>query len=208
MSSDDMRMPKNSCTPVNRYTTKPVKSKRIHWATLHVLNHNALLSTTPSSISSSSSMPSRTTASASTVAIAKFGPKSKLFGPLQSGVQTVGAGQSFRLLCALTYANQDDRIEWTFVARPTGTEKSLAIALGAQTQLEIVNATQHQHDGVYNCSTSTDSQVCQKITLFFPLNYYVYVFKMVWIELLFHEFASAREYKDTFCSSASCLFSV
>lgn len=153
---------KNRCTAMNKYSTKPAKSKRSHWSILHVLNDFDKLSSI--------------TAATSTASIAsKQNERPKLLDPLQSSSITIIQGQHLRLLCALTFttatmvddAAPRDIIKWTFTSRQT----SIPVALeNIVNQVDIVNATQQLHDGVYNCSTSTDSQVGYFIWFFFHVN--------------------------------------
>lgn len=143
---------------MNKYSTKPAKSKRSHWSILHVLNDFDTLSSI--------------TAATSTASMAsKQNERPKLLDPLQSSSITIVQGQHLRLLCALTFttatmvdAAPRDIIKWTFTSRQT----SIPVALeNTVNQVDIVNATQQSHDGVYNCSTSTDSQVGYFICFFF-----------------------------------------
>lgn len=132
---------------MNKYSTKPAKSKRAHSSILHVLNDFDTLS----SPSSTASIP------------LKQNEKPKLLDPLQSSSITIIQGQHFRLLCALAFTTTTmangaprDIIKWTFTPRQTSIPVPLENIIN---QVDIVNATQQSHDGVYNCSTSTDSQV-------------------------------------------------
>lgn len=71
-------------------------------------------------------------------------------------------GSELRLLCA---AINSESVNWSFKAR---NKKTIKILENIGTELLYKHVNQSLHDGVYNCSTSTDYQVSFINTCGFP----------------------------------------
>lgn len=77
---------------------------------------------------------------------------SSLLPPLQDQRIYVEPGKKLRLLCA----GYSGSVKWSFI--PRGKKNSIRLDnAGTEIQYESVRNT--THDGIYNCSTSTDFQV-------------------------------------------------